>query len=151
MTEHLRVSHVFTAAAAALILGAGAGAANAALIVPNGSLSGALIGGTVSATSTGVWTLGVTTTKISVTDGTRVISGYVDPYWAIASNLLKTNGGVVAVGDSFNVPVAIYLVQNGPVTPFDVSVDGLSLTLTSLALFGTGLLGLAGIRNAGRR
>jgi hypothetical protein len=109
--------------------------ANAALLSPSGSFSGALIGGTVSTTfaspSPPNWELGTTTTQIDVAGGINVISGDADPYLAASNDFLTGNGGVVTVGDAFTVSNTIYNLVNGTITPFTVSFDGLTFTFDS--------------------
>jgi hypothetical protein len=107
-------------------------AANAALLSPNGSFSGALIGGTVSTTFTSPappnWELGSTTTQIDVAGGTSVISGDANPYLGNPNDLLTTNGGVVTVGDAFTVSDTVYDLTNGTIVPFTVTFDGLTFS-----------------------
>jgi hypothetical protein len=59
-----------------------------------------------------------------------LISGDADPYLGKPNNFLVTNGGVVTVGDAFTISNSVYNLANGAIAPFNVSVDGLTLTLT---------------------
>ena len=130
MLTHSPINHIILAAAVVFI---GASQARATPVTPNGSLSGALIGGNVTTTSGGgnAWDLGLTTTKIQVTTGSRVIAGDANPYLGKPDNLLVTDGGVVTIGDPFTISNSIYNVKSGATVPFTVTVDGLALTLRS--------------------
>jgi hypothetical protein len=109
---------------------AGSAVANAALISPNGSFAGALIGGTVTTTYTpGAWELGTTTTNVTITTGSRVISGAADPYLGHPNNMSSVNGGPVTIGDAFSVSNSSYNIVTGAVTPFTVSFDGFTFNL----------------------
>jgi hypothetical protein len=123
------VTHLCLGAVSAVLV---VGHAQATPVTPNGSLSGALIGGAVNTTSAGgsAWRLGITTSQIQVTSGLRLISGDADPYLSKPDNLLVANGGVVTVGDPFTISNSLYNIASGPITPFNVSVDGLTFTLT---------------------
>lgn len=132
MTKNTLVTQLLFGAAAAACGLLGAGQANATTM-PNGSFSGALIGGTVTTTYAGgsAWQLGTTTTQIQIAGGSREISGAANPYLGNPDNMLNTNGGPVTVGDAFTVSTGFYDVSNGAVTPFTVAVDGLTFTMTS--------------------
>jgi len=108
------------------------GLAQATLVVPNGSFSSVLVGGTISTefAGGGAWQIGVTTTQITITGGTRYVSSYVNPYLGSPNNLWSGNGGPISLGDSISPGTATYAIVNGAVTPFTVSLNGLTATVT---------------------
>ena len=101
--------------------------------IPNGSFSGALVGGAVTTTYSGLpgdWKVGITTTQIQVTGGSRQISGVADPFLGAPNNLVSTNGGPVSVPSVFTIPISTYNIASGPITPFTVNLSGLGFTFT---------------------
>jgi len=135
------------ALASALTLGVVA-SAYAVPTTPNGSFSGAVLGATITTTYGGGpsdWEIGVTTTQIQVTGGSRVISGASNPYLGDPNNLLTANGGPVTVGDPYTVPISVYNLVTGGITPFSVGIDGLTFTFTNevVTSISDGNIGLA--------
>lgn len=118
----------------ATILGALAvGSAQAALITPNGSFSGAF-GGTTATTTSG-FKIGVNTTSVTVTSPGLTIN-QADPYLGNPNNLSVDHGGTVFASLFGGTPITIsgspttFAIASGPVA-FTVTEGSYTFTFTS--------------------
>jgi hypothetical protein len=123
-------------AAAGLAVGVAVAASSSAYAVPtvepNGSLSGGILGTTVTTTTTDTWNIGTGTSTITLTGGNNQITGFADPYLGTPNNLLATNGGTVTTGNYFTLSNNVFSVFSGTLsTPLTLTVDSYTFTYTS--------------------
>jgi len=111
-----------------------AGSAQAALIAPNGSFSGAF-SGTTTAFSSG-YKVGVNTTSITVASPGLTVN-QADPYLGNLNNLSIDNGGTVTASLVGGSPINIagspttFAILSGPLSPFNVTLGTYTFTFTS--------------------
>ena len=119
---------------ATILMAFAAGSAQAALLTPNGSFSGAFVGTT--AAHSGGFMIGVNTTSVTVVSP-GITLNLADPYLGNSNNLSVLHGGTVTANITTGSPITIngspttFTILSGPLSPFTVTLGSYTFTFTS--------------------